>query len=141
MVLSYLFDADLVVKTTSYLPQKMFDDIILKSTAVNSSMIHQSVWPGEGDEKLGNLYCVATKHTNNNTLILKLASVDANNIVVNTQVQGSTTSSIGVAYILTAGPCIDPATVHNTIDNPNAISIATISVQTTDGTFSITVPL
>jgi alpha-N-arabinofuranosidase len=140
-----VFDADIVVKTTSYLAQKMFGDnlgdIVLNSTAVNSSMTHQSIRKGEeGDGKLGNLYFVATKHTNNNTLIVKLASVDTNDTVINAQVQGSTTSSTGVAYILTAGPGVDPATVHNTIDNPNAVSIATMPVRTTSGSFSITVP-
>ncbi len=62
------------------------------------------------------------------------------NTVINAQVQGSTTSSVGVAYILTAGPGIDPATVHNTIDNPHAVSIATMPVRITNGSFSITVP-
>jgi alpha-N-arabinofuranosidase len=140
-----VFDADIVVKTTSYLAQKIFGDnlgdIVLNSTAVNSSMTHQSVRKGgEGDGKLGNLYFVATKHTNNNTLIVKLASVDANDTVINAQVQGSTTSSAGIAYILTAGPGVDPATVHNTIDNPNAVSIATMPVRIINGSFSITVP-
>jgi alpha-N-arabinofuranosidase len=140
-----VFDANLVVKTTSYLAQKMFGDnlgdIVLNSTAINSSMSHQSVRRGgEGDGKLGNLYFVATKQINNNTLIVKLASVDANDTAVNGQVQGSTTSSTGVAYILTAGPGVDPATVHNTIDNPNAVSIITMSVRAINGKFSITVP-
>ena len=140
-----VFDTNLVVKTTSYLAQKMFSDhlgdIILNSTAMNSSIAHQSVRPGEeGDGKLGNLYFVATKHINNNTLIVKLVSVDANNTIVDTHMQGSTTSSTGVAYIFTAGPGVDPATVYNTINNPNAVSIATMPVRMANGTFSITVP-
>ena len=140
-----VFDAVTVVRTTSYLAQKMFGDhlgdIVLNSTAANSSIIHQSVRPGEeGDGKLGSLYFVATKHINNNILIVKLASVDANDTVVNAQIQGSTTSATGVAHILTAGPGVDPATVHNTIDNPNAVSIATMPVRALNGTFAITVP-
>jgi alpha-N-arabinofuranosidase len=140
-----VFNASLVVKTTSYLAQKIFGNnlgnILLNSTAVNNSITHQSVRKGEeGDGKLGNLYFVATKHTNNNTLIVKLASVDTKDTVVNAHIQGSTTSSIGVAYILTAGSGVNPATVSNTIDNPNAVSIATMPVQATNGTFSITVP-
>jgi hypothetical protein len=59
---------------------------------------------------------------------------------VKAQIQGSTTSSAGVAYILTAGPGVDPSTVHNTIDNPNAVSIAEVLVSPTNGTWSIVVP-
>ena len=140
-----VFDANLVVKTTSYLAQKMFGDnlgnVLLNCTAANSSMTHQSIQQGEeGDGKLGNLYFVATKYTNNNTLIIKLASVDGKDTVVNARIQGSTTSSTGIAYILTAGLDVDPATIYNTINNPNAVSITTMPVQATNGTFSITVP-
>ncbi len=116
-------------------------NFILNSTAANSTITHQSVRKGEeGDGKLGNLYFVATKRTNDNTLIIKLASVDPNNTLVKVQIQGSMTSSEGVAYILTAGPGVDPSTVKNTISNPNAASIATKPILATDGTFSITVP-
>jgi alpha-N-arabinofuranosidase len=140
-----VFNAGLVVKSTSYLAQKMFGqnlgDLFLNSTAANSTITHQSVRRGEeGDGKLGNLYFVATKRSSDNTLIVKLASVDPNDILVKAQIQGSTTGSEGVAYILTAGAGVDPSTVHNTIDNPNAASIATMPVSATDGTFSITVP-
>ena len=80
-----VFNAGLVVKSTSYLAQKMFGenlgDIILNSTAANSTITHQFVRKGEeGDGKLGNLYFVATKRTNDNTLIVKFASVDPNDI-------------------------------------------------------------
>ena len=140
-----VFNANLVVKSTSYLAQQMFGEnlgnIILNSTAANSTITHQSVRKGEeGDGKLGNLYFVATKRTNDNTLIVKLANVDSNDIIVKAQIQGSTTSSEGIAYILTAGPGVDPSTVHNTILNPTAASITTKPVSATDGTFSITVP-
>jgi alpha-N-arabinofuranosidase len=140
-----VFNAGLVVKSTSYLAQKMFGEnlgnFVLTSTAANGTITHQSVRKGEeGDGKLGNLYFVATKRTNDNTLIVKLASVDPNDILVKVQIQGSTTSSEGLAYILTAGPGVDPITAHNTIVNPNAVSIITKPVSATDGTFSITVP-
>ena len=116
-------------------------NIILNSTAANSNITHQFVRKGqEGDGKLGNLYFVATKRINDNTLIVKLASVDPNDILVKAQIQGSTTSSEGVAYILTANPGVDPSTVHNTIMNPTAASITTKPVSAIDGTFSITVP-
>jgi alpha-L-arabinofuranosidase len=65
--------------------------------------------------------------------------VDPNDIVVQAQIQGSTTSSEGVVYILTAGTGINPSIVRNTIDNPNAVSIITKPVSDTDGKFSITV--
>lgn len=138
-------NANFVVKSTSYLAQKMFSnnlgDLLLHSTAVNSSMTHQSVeFHNEGDGKLGNFYFVATKNVKNNSLILKMASIDGNDTIVNTQIEGSTVSSEGIAYILTAGPGVDPATVANTIDNPNAASIVTRSVRATDGKFSIVVP-
>jgi alpha-N-arabinofuranosidase len=140
-----VFNAGLVVKSASYLAQKMFGEhlgnILLNSTAANSSITHQFVRKGqEGDGKLGNLYFVATKRINDNTLIVKLASIDSNDLIVKAQIQGSTTSSEGVAYILTAGPGVDPSTVHNTIVNPTAASITTKPVSATDGTFSITVP-
>lgn len=139
------FDAGLVVRSASYLAQKIIGNnvgnIILKSTAINSTMTHASVRQGgEGDGKLGNLYFIATKRTDNNTLIVKLASVDPDDIVVNVQIQGSTTSSEGVAYILSAGPGVDPSTVRNTIDNPNAVFIVTKPVSATDGIFSMTIP-
>jgi hypothetical protein len=42
------------------------------------TITYQSLQKGEeGDSKLGNLYFVTTKHTNDNTLIVKLASVDS----------------------------------------------------------------
>ena len=140
-----VFNAGLVVKSTSYLAQKMFGqnlgNIVLNSTASNSTITHQSVQKGqEGDGKLGNLYFVATKHIENNTLIVKLASIDPNDAIVKVQIQGSMTSSTGIAYTLTAGPGVDPSTVHNTIVNPNAASITTASVSAMNGTFSITVP-
>jgi hypothetical protein len=73
-------------------------------------------------------------------LILKLTSVDPNDIIVKAQVQGSTTSSTIVAYMLTADAGVDPSKVQNTMDNPNAVSVATLPVSSTNGTFSITVP-
>ena len=140
-----VFNANVVVKTTSYLAQKMFGqnlgDLFLNSTATNSTMKHESVRRGEeGDGKLGNLYFVATKRTADNTLIVKLANVDPNDTVVKARVQGSTTSSVGIAYTLTAGPGVDPSKAKNTINNPNAISITTAPVAATDGAFSVTVP-
>ncbi|CAF1017912.1 unnamed protein product [Rotaria sp. Silwood1] len=120
-----VFNSDLVVKSTPYLAQEMFGEnlgnILLKSTATNGTITHQSVKKGEeGDSKFGNLYFVATKRTNDNTLIVKLASIDSNDIVVKIQIQDSTTSSKGLAYILTAGPGVVSSTVHNTISIPNA---------------------
>jgi alpha-N-arabinofuranosidase len=140
-----VFNASLVVRTASYLAQKMLSEnlgnLILNSTAANSTMTHESVRKGEeGDGKLGNLYFIATKRTNDNTLIVKLANVDSNDIFVKAKIQGSTTSSEGVAYILTSGPGVDPSTVHNTILNPDAVSITTKPVLATDGTFSVSVP-
>ena len=139
------FDAGLVVRSASYLAQKIIGNnlgnIVLKSTATNSTMTHASIREGgEGDGKLGNLYFITTKRTDNNTLIVKLASVDSDDIVVNVKIQGSTTSSEGAAYILSASPGVDPSTVRNTIDNPNAVSIVTKPVSVTDGIFSITIP-
>ncbi len=140
-----VFNAGLVVNSTSYLAQKIFGqnlgNLLLNSTASNSTIAHHMVQQGqEGDGKLGNLYFVATKNTNDNTLIAKLASVDANDILVKAQIQGSSTSSTGVAYILTAGPGVDPSTVQNTINNPNAASIVTVPVSATNGTWSVIVP-
>ena len=66
--------------------------------------------------------------------------MDPNDIVVQAQVQGSTTLSEGVVYILTAGQGINPSTARNTIDNPNAVSIATKPVSAADGKFSVTIP-
>ena len=87
-----VFNANITVRSTSHLAQQMFGDllgdIILNSTAANSTMTHTSVRRGEeGDGKLGNLYFVATKNTSQNKLILKLASVDANDTVVKVQIQ------------------------------------------------------
>ncbi|CAF3001662.1 unnamed protein product [Rotaria sp. Silwood2] len=113
-----VFNADLIVKSTSYLAQKMFGEnlgnIMLNFTATNSTITHQFVQKREeGVSKFGNLYFVATKCTNDNTLIVKLASVDSNDIAIKIQTQGSTTSSVGLAYILTAGPDIVPSTIYN----------------------------
>jgi len=140
-----VFNANLTVRSTSYLAQQIFGtnlgNIILYSTATNSSMTHESVQRGEeGDGKLGNLYFIATKRTNDSTLILKLASVDPNDTTVRVQVKDSHTSTEGQAYILSAGAGVDPATVKNTIDNSTAASITTQVVSSTDGTFSITIP-
>jgi len=79
-------------------------------------------------ENFGNFYFVATKRTNDNTLIVKLASIDLNDIVVKAQIQGSTTSSTDVVYILTAGASVDPSKVQNTMDNPDAASSITVPV-------------
>ncbi|CAF1677718.1 unnamed protein product, partial [Adineta ricciae] len=139
------FNANLVVKSTSYLAQKMFGanlgNIVLNSTATNSTMNHESVQEGgEGDEKLDNLYFIATKHTDSNTLIIKLASVDVNDTLVNIQIQDSITTSEGIMYILTGGPGVDPSTLSNTIDNPNAVSIITKLIWAVAGKFSIIIP-
>jgi hypothetical protein len=45
-------------------------------------------------------------------LILKLASVDPNDILVKAQLQGLKTSSADLAHILTADAGVDPSTVH-----------------------------
>ena len=140
-----VFNAKQIVRSTSYLAQQLFSvnlgNIVLHSTATNSSMTHKSVRKGkEGDGKLGNLYFVATKRTSDNTLILKLASVDPNDTTVRVQVKDSHTSTEGQAYILSAGAGVDPATVKNTIDNSTAASITTQVVSSKNGTFSITVP-
>ncbi len=53
------------------------ENLVLNSTTTNGTTTHQSGRKSEeGDGKLGNLYFVATKRTNDNTLIVKLASVD-----------------------------------------------------------------
>jgi alpha-N-arabinofuranosidase len=140
-----VFNASLVVNSTSYLAQKIFGqnlgNLVLNSTASNSTTAHHIVQKGqEGDGKLGNLYFVATKNTNDNKLIVTLASVDANDILVKAQIQGSSTSSTGIAYILSAGAGVDPSTVHNTFNNPNAASIVTVPVSASNGMWSITVP-
>lgn len=140
-----VFNANQTVKSTSYLAQQIFSvnlgNIVLYSTAANSSMTHESVRRGEeGDGKLGNLYFVATKRTSDNTLILKLASVDPNDTTVRVRVDGSKTSSEGNAYLLSAGAGVDPSTMKNTMTNPTAVSIVDKAVSTTDGTFTIAVP-
>ncbi|CAF1624535.1 unnamed protein product [Adineta ricciae] len=140
-----VFNTSFVVKTTSYLAQKIFGEnlgnLILHSVAIGPTMTRQSIKQGEeGDGKLGNLYFIATKQTNTNTLIVKLASVDSKDITVTTQIEGSITSATGTAYILSAGSGVDPSKVSNTIDNPNAVSIITKSVSTEFGSFTITIP-
>ena len=140
-----LFNANITVRSTSHLAQQMFGvnrgDFILKSTATNSSMTYESVRQGgEGDGKLGNLYFIATKRTNDKVLILKLASVDANAITVNVQIQDSKTGSEGIQYSLSAGAGVDPDSVKNTISNPTAASIASQPISSTDGRFTVTVP-
>jgi hypothetical protein len=79
-------------------------------------------------EHFGNLYFIATKRTNGNTLIVKLASIDPNDIVVKARIQDSTTTSTDVVYILTAGASVDPSKVQNTMDNQDAASITTVPV-------------
>ncbi|CAF4052480.1 unnamed protein product [Rotaria sp. Silwood2] len=141
-----LFNASLVVKSTSYLAQQMFGqhlgNIILNSTAYkNNNKKSYNVHKGqEGDGKLDKLYFIATKDTKNNTLIVKFANVDSKDILVNTQIKKSLISSNGIAYTLSAGSGIDPSTVQNTLSNPNAASIVTSSVFLINGTCSITVP-
>ena len=140
-----VFNAGLVVKTTSYLAQKIIGEnlgnLLLNSTAFNGSMTDQNLRKGEeGDGKLGNLYFVATKRSSDNKLIVKLASTDPKDIYIQAKIQGSSTSAIGLAFILTAGPGVDPATVQNTIDNPTAVGITTVPVSATNGTWSVTVP-
>ena len=140
-----VFNASSVVKSTSYLAQKIFGqnlgNIILNSTATNSSFTHQSVEKGqEGDGKLGNLYFVATKRTNDSMLILKLANTDPNDIYARVQVQNTTLCCEGFMEILTAGPGVDPTTVRNTISNPNAASIVRHPFWSVGGAFSITIP-
>ncbi|CAF3403911.1 unnamed protein product [Rotaria socialis] len=140
-----VFNDSSVVKSTSYLAQKMFGqnlgNIILNSTATNSSFTHQSVEKGqEGDGKLGNLYFVATKRTNDSMLILKLVNADQNDIYIRVQVQGTTLCCEGFMEILTAGPGVDPTTVQNTMVNPNAASIVRRPFWSVGGAFSITIP-
>jgi alpha-N-arabinofuranosidase len=140
-----LFDASMTVKSTSHLAQQIFGqnlgNLLLNSTASNGTIAHENVRKGgEGDGKLGNLYFVATKDTNTNSLIVKFANADANDITVNAQIQGSSTSSTGAAYILSAGPGVDPATAYNTLENPNAVTIKNASVSVSSGMWSVTVP-
>jgi hypothetical protein len=40
---------------------------------------------------------------------------------------------------LTADVSVDPSKVQNTMDNPDAVSVAILPVSSTNGTFSITV--
>jgi hypothetical protein len=77
--------------------------------------------------KLGNLYFIATKDTKNNTLIVKFANVDSNDI-------GS-----GVDLNDSVGSGVDPSTLQNTLINPNAASIITSSIFVINRTCSITV--
>lgn len=140
-----LFNANITVRSVSHLAQQMFGNllgnVVLNSTAANSDMMHASVRRGEeGDGKLGNLYFIATKNTTANKLILKLVSVDASDTVVNVQLQGSTTSSEGIVHTLSAGAGVDPGSVKNTIENPNAASVVAKSLSSTDGRFTVTVP-
>lgn len=141
-----LFNASSVVKSTSYLAQQMFGqhlgNIVLNSTAhKNNQMKQYTVRKGEeGDGKLGNLYFIATKDRKNNILIIKFANVDRNDILVHAKIQNSLISSNGTTYTLSAGSGIDPSTVQNTLENPNAASIISNSTSIINGTCSITVP-
>ncbi|CAF3503492.1 unnamed protein product [Rotaria sp. Silwood1] len=142
-----LFNASLVIKSTSYLAQQMFGEhvgnIVLNSTAYknNNKKKQQNVHKGEeGDGKLDKLYFIATKDTKNNTLIIKFANVDSKDILVNTQIKKSSISSDGIVYTLSAGSGVDPSTIQNTLSNPNAASIITSSIFVINGTCSITVP-
>ena len=141
-----LFNASSVVKSTSYLAQQMFGqylgNIIVNSTASkNKNIKHDSIQKGEeGDGKLDKLYFIATKNTKNNTLIIKFANVDSDDILVNTQIQKSSISSNGTVYTLSAGSGIDPSTVQNTLSNPNAASITTNPISILNGTCSIIIP-
>ena len=140
-----LFNANTVVPSTSYLVQKMFGNNLgnhlLNSTASKKSSTHWMVRKGEeGDGKLGNLYFVATKDTNSNVLIVKLANVDRNEITINATIQGSSTTTTATAYTLSAGQGVDPSTVFNTIENPNAVSIVTTPVTVTQATWNVTIP-
>ncbi|UJR12186.1 hypothetical protein I4U23_016363 [Adineta vaga] len=140
-----LFNTSMVVRSTSYLAQQIIGqnlgNLYLNSTASNGTIAHEKVQRGEeGDGKLGNLYFVATKNTGSNTLIIKFANVDPNDITVNTQIQGSSASSTGTIYILSAGSGVDPATVFNTLETPNAASIKTAPVSVSNGQLSVTIP-
>jgi alpha-N-arabinofuranosidase len=140
-----LFNASNVAGSTSYLAQQMFGqhlgNLLLNSTASNGSILHENIKKGqEGDGKLGNLYFVATKDTNTNILIVKFGSVDPSDINIKSQIQGSSTSSAGIAYILSAGSGVDPSTVHNTLSDPNAASITTAPVSVSNGVWSVTIP-
>lgn len=141
-----VFDADRVVKSTSYLAQMLFSvnlaDFVLNSTASNVSFTRENFSTGdEGDGKLGNLYFIATKRIQDNSLIVKLASSDFNEIFVESKLYGSSVTTVNATVsLLTAGPGIDPTTVHNTIENPNAASIQTYSLNVFQGYFNVTVP-
>lgn len=142
-----LFNANTLVKSTAYLAQQMFGqylgNILLNSTAYNHNNDFErcAVKKGEeGDGKLGHLYFVATKQTDNNTLIVKLASVDSDDILVNIQIQNSSLSTHGTVYMLSAGVGIDPAKVSNTLQNPNAAAINTTSIDIINGTCAISIP-
>ena len=140
-----VFDASMTVKSTSHLAQQIFGqnlgNLLLNSTASNGTINHENVRKGEeGDGKLGNLYFVATKNTNSNSLIVKFANADANDITVNAQIQGSSTYFTGAAYILSAGPGVDPATAYNTLENPNTVTVKNASVSVSSGIWSITIP-
>jgi hypothetical protein len=101
-----LFNANTVVKSTSYLAQQIFGqhlgDIILNSTAYKKDNMkyHTVRKDEEGDGKRDNLYFVATKLTKNNILIAKFANVDRNDILVNTQIKQSSTSIHGTVESL-----------------------------------------
>ena len=93
--------------------------------------MNQSV---EGKTKMANL-AISTllpqKILVSNTLIVKLANVDSNDIVVQAQILGSATSSEDIAYMLTA---------RDTIDNLTDMSIITRLVSAMDDRFSIMIP-
>jgi hypothetical protein len=73
-------------------------------------------------------------------LILRLANADPNDIYVKIQVNGTTLCCEGFMEILTAGPGVDPTTVHNTILNPNAALIYRHPFWAVGGAFSVTIP-
>ena len=140
-----VFDSMAVVRSTSYLAHQMFGqhlgNIVLNSTAQKKDAEVTMVTKGqEGDGKLGNLYFIATKNTKTSTMIVKLASVDANDTLVNVQIHQSPTSSLGLAYTLSAGAGVDPSSVQNTLANPTAATVLGSSVVVKEGKWSITVP-
>ena len=140
-----LFNSSVVVRSTSYLAQQMFGqhlgDIVLNSNAHKNDFQTSCIQKGEeGDGKIGHLYFVASKDTKNNTLIVKFASVDTHDILVQAHIQGSSTSSNGLAYSLSAPADIDPSTVQNTLENPTAASIVHSLVSVSNGTWSVTIP-
>ena len=140
-----LFNSSTVVKSTSYLAQKMFGEhlgnIVLESSARENDMQQIRVQKGgEGDGKLDKLYFVATKDTKDNTLIVKFASIDTQEILVRSQIQGSSVSSNGFSYSLSAGAGVDPSTIQNTLDNPTAATIVTSPLSIANGTWSVTIP-